>query len=137
MAYDIFWEKRGVYRRYSGFISSEELAESILAVEHDVRFDTIRYVINDFIACERIAYSPQKIMEISAIDGAAEQSNPNIRIAIVADKPDVRAVGEAYVAAGMNTFPTQLFWTVAEARAWTNEDVAPTFIAPRLPARNR
>lgn len=121
MTYQIHWEPTGVYRRYSGHTSFEELVESVLAIENDPRFDEIRYVINDFLASEQISFTQEGISELSAVDGAAECSNPNIRIAIVADRPETRAAGEAYIAAGLNTYETRIFNTLAEARSWAEE----------------
>lgn len=126
MAYHIYWEPAGVYRRYSGHTSFEELVVSVLAVENDPRFDEIRYVINDFLASEQVSFTPEGICELSAVDGAAERSNPNIRIAIVADRPAIRAAGEAYIAAGLNTYETRLFDTLPEARRWAEENLHQT-----------
>lgn len=123
MPYAITWEDKGVYRRYHGHTSGEELARSVLEVELDARFDQLRYVLNDMLASEGISITEEDLSEISAIDGGAELSNPNIRIAIVADKPALRAVGEAYIAAAHNSYPTRLFFTLEDARAWLAEPV--------------
>ena len=123
MPYEITWEERGVYRRYFGHTDGAELARSVQEVELDIRFDQIRYVLNDMLASEGINVTEEAVTEISAIDGGAELSNPNIRIAIVADKPALLAVGEAYIAAALNTYPTRLFFTLEEARAWLAEPV--------------
>ena len=130
MAYLIHWEPAGVYRHYSGYTSFEELVESVLIVENDQRFDEIRYVINDFLASEQVSFTPEGITELSAVDGAAERSNPNIRIAIVADRPEIRAAGEAYIAAGLNTYETRIFSTLAEARQWAEENLPKTRVPP-------
>ena len=121
MPYEITWEDQGVYRRYHGHTDGAELARSVCEVELDIRFDQLRYVLNDMLASEGISATDEAVTEISAIDGGAELSNPNIRIAIVADKPALRAVGEAYIAAGLNSYPTRMFFTLAEARAWLAE----------------
>lgn len=118
MPYEIIWEATGVYRRYFGHSDAAELARSVLEVECDPRFDQIRYVVNDMLTSDGIEISNEAVSEISAVDGAAEISNPRICIAIVADRPEIRAIGEAYIAAGFNSYPTRLFFNLQEARAW-------------------
>lgn len=118
MPYEIVWEPKGVYRRYFGRSDGAELTQSILDVEGDQRFDELRYVINDMLDSDEILLSSNTMTEISAVDGAAELSNPNIRIAIVADKPAILAVAHAYATAGLHTYPTRIFSNLADARAW-------------------
>ncbi len=123
MPYELIWEDKGVCRRYFGHTDSVELARSVLEVEHDARFDQLRYVLNDMLASEGVSITEDALAEISAVDGAAELSNPNIRIALVADKPALRTVGEAYIAAGLNSYPTRMFFTLKDARAWLAEEL--------------
>jgi hypothetical protein len=134
MAYEVIWEQggAGVCRRYWGRLSGAELTRSVIEVEHDARFDNLRYILNDFLAAEGIDYSLAEIEELSAIDGAAEQSNPRIKVAVVATHPEILALAEQYRAVGLNSYPVQLFADVAAARAWFSQPMELHFAGMRL-----
>lgn len=92
MAYEIVWEPpNGLVKRHSGRVTGREILEAVRDVEGDYRFDTLRYVINDFSGCTEVNVSPAEIEEIAAIDRAAAVSNTKISIAIVATYPEVVA----------------------------------------------
>ena len=120
MAYDIFWEQRGVVKHYRGCVSSYDLLQSVLDTESDARFDDLRFVINDFLDIESLALANVDVEEISAIDRAAARINPHIKIAIVSISTDIIALGNEYANSPMNTYPTRIFATNADARAWLN-----------------
>lgn len=117
MAYVIHWETLGVYRKYHGHVGGDELLASIQRIEADGRFDHIRYVINDFLAVAGHDVSAVQLRLIAAIDQAATLSNPNIRVAIVATDAPILALAQHYVAAAP-PYPTEIFPSVAAARAW-------------------
>ena len=56
--------------------------------------------------------------EIAAIDWGASLSNRKIRIAMVATHPEVVALAGHYARSTMNVYPTRIFPTMAEGRAW-------------------
>lgn len=118
MAFEIVWEIRGAYKRFRGHVTDEELLQSSILVEGDSRFDSLRYVINDFLAVESYSVSEAKVRIVSAIDAAAALSNPHIRIAIVATDQQIHALAELYVASPLNAYPTQIFGDIEDARAW-------------------
>lgn len=118
MGYEIAWESRGAYKRYFGHVTDAELMQSVIDIESDHRFDNMRYVINDFLDVVAFQISRKKIEEISAIDGAAALSNPNIKIAVVATDVQIRELAEVYANSTLKSYPTRIFTTVAEARAW-------------------
>lgn len=89
--------------------------------EADARFDSLRYVINDFLGIDGVLieqFPPELIDEIAATDMAAFTTNPNIRIAVVAVDPDVLALAQSYIDSELRAYPTRLFHTLADARAW-------------------
>jgi hypothetical protein len=82
MGYEISWEPpNGVIKRHFGEVIGSEVLAAITKIEGDERFDTLRYVINDFLDCTGLTVSPVEIVEIAAIDNAAAATNPNIRVA--------------------------------------------------------
>lgn len=50
MPFELTWEGRGVYKRFSGRVTYEEYARSQEMVLGDARTDDLHYIINDFRA---------------------------------------------------------------------------------------
>ena len=123
MAFEIAWEPRGVCKRYFGYVTDEELLQSLIKVESDHRFDTLRFVINDFLEVESFAVTEDNVLLIAAIDKAASLTNPNIGIAIVATDMQIQALAKLYATSSLNVYPTEIFPSVAEARAWISTNL--------------
>ena len=118
MGYELSWESRGAVKRFFGHVTGNDILKSVVQIESDERFDEMRWVINDFLETTGLTVSPSELDEIAAIDGAAALVNPKIRIAIVTTNPDLISASDQYANSPMNSFPTRIFPTQAEARAW-------------------
>lgn len=118
MAFELVWETRGVYKRFYGQVTGEDLLHSVTKVESDHRFDDLRFVINDFLGVDEFSVTEENVLMISAIDSAAATSNPNIRIAIVATDSHIQALGKLYAHAPLTVYPTEIFLNTGDARNW-------------------
>jgi hypothetical protein len=122
MAFELIWHPHhGLTKRFSGWVSGNDMLLSMQQSEADARFDSLRYVINDFLGIDGVLieqFPPELIDEIAATDMAAFTTNPNIRIAVVAVDPDVLALAQSYIDSELRAYPTRLFNTLADARAW-------------------
>lgn len=118
MGYALQWEDRGVVKQYFGHVSSEELLAPVIATEADERFDSLRYVINDFLEATSIAFTQADIDAIAAYDMGAAATNPHIKVAVVAAQPEVIELVRRYMQAAARAYPTRIFSTMVEARAW-------------------
>ena len=132
MSFELVWEPKGVVKRYFGRVTGEEVFAAGIQSQGDHRFDQNRYAINDFLDCTEFVIDRKVLDEIAAFAGAAEISNPNIKIAIVATLPAVVAATKEYIGLPLQTYPTRLFATRAEARAWIAES---PFASPDKSAR--
>jgi hypothetical protein len=121
MSFEVEWEPRGVVKRYFGRVTGEEVFAAGIQSQGDHRFDQNRYAINDFLDCTEFVFDQKVLEELAAFAGAAELSNPNIRIAIVATLPAVVAATTQYIGLPLQRYPTRLFATRAAARAWIAE----------------
>jgi len=124
LGYELHWEDRGVVKRYFGQVSSEELLAPVVATEADKRFDTLRFVINDFLEAKSIAFTQADIDLIAAHDMGAAATNPNIKVAVVAAQPEVIDLVQRYMQVAVRAYPTSIFSTMAEARAWVAAPMA-------------
>jgi hypothetical protein len=118
LGYELRWEDRGVVKRYFGQVSSEELLAPVISTEADERFDTLRFVINDFLEAKSVAFTQADIDTIAAHDMGAAATNPYIKVAVVAAQPEVIDLVRRYIQAAARAYPTSIFATMAEARAW-------------------
>lgn len=122
MSYELKWEPRGVVKRYFGHVTCAEILAASKESQSDYRFDQYRYAINDYLDCTEFVTDPIALEEIAAFSGAAELSNPNIKVAIIATLPEVIAAAKKYIGLSLQTYPKRIFTTIAEARAWITED---------------
>ena len=121
MNYELIWEPKGVVKRFFGHLPSNELVDAGVEVETDARFGSLQYVINDFLACTGISVHPVVVDHIAVLDCAASHTNPNIRISIVATLPEIIAAANQYALSNLHPYPTRIFSTLEDARAWINE----------------
>lgn len=119
MNVEIIWEPpQGVVKRHFGHLTGKDVLAANIKIEADPRFDSLRYVINDFLGCTGVSISAPEIEEIAAIDSSAAIINPNIRIAMVATLPEVIVAANAYANDALTIYPTRVFYSMADARAW-------------------
>lgn len=123
MGYELIWEPRGVLKRFYGQVTDGDIAGSVARIHGDRRFDTLRYVINDYLDGTGHQIPLNAVEEIAAIDDAAAISNPHIRVALVAATPDFIELANQYAGATMKIYPTRIFSSLDEARSWLNARV--------------
>jgi len=121
VSYEIVWEPHGVIKRYSGLLTDNDMIQSVIDAEKDVRFDELRYVINDFLATTGVSLTNESVEEISVMDSGAACTNPNIRIAVVTSLPEIKELATLYANSPLNAFPTRIFHTLGEARSWLGD----------------
>jgi len=129
MAIELIWEARGAYRKFAGSVTAADLAKTREKFCGDARFDTARYLINDFLEAIPASDITHEVAEFSAAhDFAAAISNPRILIACVTTDKTVHSLIQTYISSGFG-YPVEIFSTLAEARAWT-ERLSASFREP-------
>jgi hypothetical protein len=118
MPFDLSWEPRGVYRRYFGDVTAAERRRSFEQISGDVRFDTLRYSITDYLAVGQYEITDDNTVEIAALHIAPLLTNPAIVVAAVAVDERVVAAIEHFIALGLTPQPYRVFATVTAAREW-------------------
>ena len=118
LGYELRWEANGVVKRYFGHVVHGELLAPVLTTESDERFDTLRFVINDFLDVQGISFEQAEIEDIAALDTGAAATNARIKVAIVTADPQVIDLAQRYMEAAAGAYPTAVFATMEEARAW-------------------
>lgn len=117
------WEEKGLCRIFTDKVSAEEVLKSNLSLHGDKRFDSIKYVINDFTRITDFEISDRGISTIVAVDNAAAITNPNIKIAIVSTYEEFLSWVELYVESMKGTpLECQIFADIDSAYRWVSEE---------------
>lgn len=121
MPYQVTWEPRGVYTRYSGIVTGADMLGNIEDVCRDERFEMHRYHILDFSdATDFVATEREMLVNCGVLIGAAFV-NHQVLVAAVVTNENVRAALDRLHALGVSPFVAKIFPTVAEARKWIAE----------------
>jgi len=123
VGYELSWESKGLVKRFFGDVTDKQFIDAVIESECDARFDGLRHVINDFRDVESFVFTPDDVDYVAAIDNAAAVSNPHIRIAVITSKPEIIALARQYAESPMNVYPTRIFATLADARAWLDSPI--------------
>ncbi len=118
MPYQTIREPKGIYQKFWGDVVSPELYEAINVIQDDRDFNTLRYVIKDYLDVELFDVGVKTLLEGLALHTISKRTNPDIVVAIVATNPEVIDASNAAQAYHFDTYPREVFSTLAEARAW-------------------
>lgn len=121
MSYDLRWEPHGVIKHFYGKVTDQDMMQSVIETESDPRFDSLHYVINDFLECTAYAVSGNTVDQIAVIDRGASYTNSHIRIAVVSSAPEIISLATRYARSPVSAYETRVFPTLEEARAWLDD----------------
>ena len=117
MSHEITWETRGVYKRFTGFVSYDEYARTQEEILSDPRVDSIHYIINDFLEVDGYSVTRDQVEYLAAFNRGTSLSNPRIRIAYVVKTQAARLLVKA--GSAISSLKLKDFSTLEAARAWT------------------
>ena len=83
MAYELVWEPKGVYWKYTGKVDGNEIVEASTSIYGDPRFSTLKYKFVDFLDVETLDIDKEQLALIAYQHLAAERANPYLKNAIV------------------------------------------------------
>ena len=116
-------EDHDIYVEFTGLTSDSEIQEFARMGQSDTRYTDLHYVLNDFTGCSGVTFSEAVTLEFAAIDSAARISNPRLRMAVVTERDDVKALVSAYLNTQVSGFALKTFPSVALASVWLGRSV--------------
>lgn len=122
MPYQITWEERGVYKKFTGFLNAEEFLKSLKDVQADPRIDTVAYSINDVLEVLMHSLTEEQIKGFAEFAFGTLVSNPNIVVIIVTSNTKLINVVRKN-ASVFDKNQLQMFSTLEEARNWIKENI--------------
>ena len=124
MAVSNIWEETGLYRKFTQLVTGEEIWGANLALHGDPRFDSIRYVLNDFTNIDGYKIEKIDIDAIVVMDNAAAISKPVLKIAIVVNSGPFKELTLQYQEKMKGSpYLCEIFPNVDEARLWLSQSL--------------
>lgn len=123
MPHSMKWEERGVYWKYFGDVSGQEIIDASAVIYGDPRFDNLEYKLVDFLDATTVNMSDDEVARVAYQHKAAEVSNPRIKNAIVTTV----ALDLADKFANFFTesrWEVQVFQDMESANKWLNREVS-------------
>lgn len=122
MAYKTIWKNKGIHWIFSGNVTGDEIIKSSTEIYGNPKFDTLRFQIVDFLAAESFDVTTEAMEEVSVMDLAAAQTNPVLKVAVIATDAQGARLVELYESTtGSAPWETELFTTLADAHAWIDK----------------
>ncbi len=119
MPYETIWEEKGIYWKYKGILTGEDLLQSNTSIYGDSRFDKVHYQLIDMLDVESFEVDTEAMEEVTAMDLGASQTNPNLIVAVVSTHIQAKRLVELYeTTTGGAPWETEMFESVEEARVW-------------------
>ena len=115
------WEPDGLYRKFTGIISGEEILESNFELLLNPNFQTIKYVINDFTEVTGHSIETSHTKVYASTDEIASNSKVNLKVAIVVTLESLITLAKSYREEMIdNKFECDIFQTIEDARKWVS-----------------
>lgn len=122
MPYVIQWESEGVYTKYWGDLTVEELNEALRSKRDDPRMPNCRYSISDFLDVTQTSVTKFAVLLLAAKDHDSEAVSRSIKIAHVMDNAGLKDLSLTYKKSPLirDSLMVDIFDTLEDARAWVN-----------------
>lgn len=118
MPYNLVWNDDGVHCVYEGTLTDEALiAAHSRMVDHD-EFESLRFGILDFTGVEQFEITSSAIQSIARKDQLKAESNPNLRIALVAPYSVIKGFARMWELTGGEAYENKIFDDLATAQEW-------------------
>ena len=123
MPHTIEQEEKGLYRKFTGIISGDEILESNFDTHRLPEYQELHYIINDFSDADGHAIEIAHTQAYASSDKVIANAKGQLKIAIVATRPDMMELAKNYIRLmEASPFGCQLFQHLKDARRWVEAD---------------
>jgi hypothetical protein len=109
MPFEISWLSQGIITHWTGIAHSREVVKFIENIQSNPKFDDLKFSIHDYLRCEKIVFDENDMDYVGALDKAGAETNPNIKVAIIAKHPEVIAMVRGYKRLELTPYETEIF----------------------------
>lgn len=119
MTFNINWDKKGVYIKFRGLVTAQDLIDANNYVISNANFELINYQIFDFLNIDNFKITSYDISIIGVMDKSQTDFKKEMKVAIITDDDDVKRITSEYdqIMSGSNWI-TKIFSTLEDARTW-------------------
>ncbi len=129
MSYTLHRGTKGVYKKFSGYVSAGEFLESMFRIYEDPDFERFVFSINDFTEITSFSFDEKDMRTFTAHRlGAALTAN--IFVAFVTNDPHLVSSINGYRLTTHSTTPTEIFPSLEQALTWLQEKTGQTITLP-------
>lgn len=124
MPYTITWEPRGVYAKFNGRCTIKDLKAVFIKIGGDYRYDSLRFVILDYLDVEHQNLTEAEAEEAAAIDIGMTFTNPRVVFASISSDKRILELWRHFVSVNVLKHRHGIVPGVTEARAWIAEQLS-------------
>ena len=119
MTFNINWDKKGVYVKFRGIVTPQDLIDANNYVISNAKFESVDYQIFDFLHIDDFKISAYDIAIIASMDKSQTEFIKDMKVAIVTQDDYVREITTEYdqFMAGSNWI-TRIFASHETAEEW-------------------
>ena len=119
MSHTKTWESGGLYRKFTGKISGEEILESNFDLHMDSNFQTLNYIINDFTEVTDHSVEITHTKVYASTDEIISNTKGKLKIALVVTQDPLIVLANSYREEMIGKrFECDIFNTIEDAREW-------------------
>jgi glycerophosphoryl diester phosphodiesterase len=121
MTFNINWDKRGVYVKFRGVVTAQDLIDANNYVISNANFDKIHYQIFDFSNIDDFKITSYDINIIGVMDKSQTTVKKKMKVAVVSDDDYVKEITGEYAQIMSNSdWDTKVFPTNELAKKWVS-----------------
>jgi len=122
MTFNINWDKEGVYVKFRGDVTAQDLIDANNYVISNANFDSINYQVFDFLHIDKFSITSYDISIIGTMDKSQSEFKKDMRVAIITEDDYVAEITREYDQFMAGTkWATKTFAKLEEARSWVNK----------------
>jgi hypothetical protein len=96
MTFNINWYKKGVYIKFRGVVTSQDLIDTNNYIISNGKFDSIDYQIFDFLDIDDFKITPYDITIIGTMNKSQSEFKENMKIAIITNDDYIQNIIQEY-----------------------------------------
>lgn len=123
MTFNINWDKKGVYVKFRGIVTAQDLIDANNYVLSNAKFESINYQIFDFLRIDDFKITSHDITLIATMDKSQTESKEEMKIAILTGNNYVKEITSEYDQFMIGSdWKTKIFETAEAAKDWVNPE---------------
>lgn len=123
---EIEWEEKGLVRKFSGVITTDEIDSSAIKIQASPRLDDMTYNIHDFTDVSEAQVDDEYIRFMATRAAFSLSRNPRIKLAFVGNHPVLYKMMNAFNSSGVGKHRVMHFDSMEEARQYASGTVTPS-----------